>query len=416
MSGAVKVATALILLVGAAAMTQPTLSAYSSASGNAGSTFATSASYSACPNQTVTAGYTSGFETGRLGFSADLIVAGAAGAAIDSAVTRTGGYSLRIAAAGAANFARLAPFPAPTAQTARFALRLASLPAANVNQLFTMTNNAGVSASLRYVAATQRLAVAITGTNGGPTTVLPAATTVTAGAWHVVEIRYAVATTTHAVDWQLDEVAQTGTSIAGTATQIMQSNFGTTAAETFTANYDDVLMNFGTAPYPLGDGRVRTLSPNGMGTHVGAGGYLDDDGTVIDAASWQRLDEFPMTSTTDFIQAAAGGTNYAEITFADTTETCIRAANGVFATHTTGTAGNVAKVSVFQGAQETALRNGNLSGATIGQSRDYGKLVVPASTWTQSAVNGLVARFGYASDAAPPPILDSIVVEYEIPQ
>jgi len=387
MSGAVKVATALILLVGAAAFTLPTLSAYSSSSASTGSTFATAASYSTCPNQTIAGGHVTGFESGRMGSVTDRFSLLAAGPVVDGTVVRTGNYSLKVPASGASNHAILQP-ATQTTEIARFAVRLAALPTGNVNQLFAMGTNAGNnnSVQLRYVAATQKLAVAVTPSNGGAATVSQASSTVTAGDWYVVEIRYAVGTTTHAVDWQINQVAQPGATVATTASFITQLVIGTQAAETFTANYDDFVFSTNGAQYPLGDGRVRALSPNGMGTHVGAASFTDDDGTPVDAASWQRLDEIPMNTTTDYIQmTSAGASNYIEITMADTTETCIRAAEGVLTLHSTSTNANGAKVSMFQGAQETVLRS-NMSAAA--GSREYGRILSPGSSW---AVSGQLA-------------------------
>jgi hypothetical protein len=416
-AGALKIAIALAALAGAAGLTHQTLSAYSSAASNAGSTFATAASYSTCPNQTITGGYTTGFEHGRIGFSVGLVAQGVGSSTIDNAVARTGTYSLKTTATGAAAYAlRRAPGTSPTTQIVRFALRLNTLPAANVTQLFGMDNLQGITVQLRYLSASQKLAIALTGTEGGSTTVVPATTTVTAGAWHVIEIRYANGTTTHTADWQIDEVAQTGASIAGTATAIARAFFGTETTDTFTANYDDVLIAVDGAAYPLGDGRVRALSPDGMGTSVGLAGFKDDDGTAVDAASWQRLDEIPMTSAADFIQQTGGtSTDYVEVTFANTTETCIRATHGLVAVHSTSQQANVAKASMFDAAQETILIAGSTTANTT-EVRDYGKPLTPASTWTQAAVNGLVGRAGYGGDLNPTPIFDAFLVEYEVPQ
>jgi hypothetical protein len=240
---------------------------------------------------------------------------------------------------------------------------------------------------------------------------------VTANAWHVVEIRYAVGTATHAVDWQIDEVAQPGATVAAAAGSISQISLGTRTSDTFTANYDDVLLTTTGSQYPLGDGRVRALIPDGVGTHSGAANFQDDDTTPLDALSWQRLDESPLTSIADFVQqVTASGTSYAEFTLADTTETCIRSAHGYVSIHSAATnQSNAAKVSVFDGTTESIVKTGNFT-ANVAGSRDAAKPLAPASTWTQSAVNGLVARFGYATDASPVPILDGILVEYEVPQ
>jgi hypothetical protein len=43
-------------------------------------------------------------------------------------------------------------------------------------------------------------------------------------------------------------------------------------------------------------------------------------------------------------------------------------------------------------------------------------IVTPASAaWTQAAVNGLVTRIGYASDANPDPYWDGLMLELAVP-
>lgn len=416
-AAALKIAIAIGAACCAAALAGHTVSAFSSTATNAGSTFATAASFNTCPNQTVTGGYTTGLEYGRRPYSSESLFAQGTGVSVDGTVARTGGYSLRVAAAGSLNYANWWWTQAQQTSVVRFAVRLNSLPAADVAQLMSMTAGGGATLHLRYVAASQKLAVAITGATGGTPAVGTASSTVTAGTWHVVEIRYAVGTTTHSASWQLDEVSQPGATVAGTATTVSQTFFGTQTSDTFTAHYDDILLSSNGAQYPLGDGRVRTLMPDGAGTHSGAANFQDDDGTALDALSWQRLDEIPATSTTDFIQqVTASATSYAEITFANTAETCIRSAHAYLTTHSAATnQNNVAKLSIFDGSTESVIKSGSFT-ANSAVSRDGAATVTPASSWTQSALNGLVARFGYASDAAPVPMLDGVLIEYEVPQ
>jgi hypothetical protein len=413
---ALKTAIAVLAACAAAALAGSTFSAFSSASSNIGSTFATAATFNTCPNTTISSGHVTGYESGRFPYSSAGLWPQGSGMTIDSTTVRTGSYSLRMSPAGAVGNTVWWYIPAPTTVVMRFALRFNTLPAGNVSQLASATGGGGASIHLRYVAASQKLALAITGATGGTPVVGTASTTVSAGTWHIVEYRWSVGTTTHAADWQIDEVSQPGVTVAGTATAVGQTYLGSQVAETYTAYYDDVLITNAGAQYPHGAGRVHTLVPNGMGTHVGAANFTDNDGTAIDATSWQRLDEIPTENTTDWIQMLnTGGSDYAEILFANTTETCIRAVQGTMATHSPAQQANNAKVSVFDGATETVLKSGNFS-ANVTVSRDYGALVVPAGAWSQTALNGLVGRFGYASDANPDPFLDGLLLEYEVPQ
>ncbi len=415
---ALKIALALIAAACASAFAGYTVSAYSSAAGSSGSTFQTAASYNTCPNTTLTGGYVTGLEYGRRPYAGDSLFSQGTGVSVDAAVARTGSYSLKIAAAAAQGHAYWWWVPAQPTPIVRFALRMDSLPAGNVAQLLSMTAGGGALAELRYVAATQKLALAVTGATGGTPVVATASSQVTAGAWHVVEIRYDVSTASHVASWQIDEVSQPPANVTGTATGVSQTYFGTrTTTDTYTAYYDDIVIASAGSQYPLGDGRVRALAPNAMGTHSGAANFTDDDGTAIDANSWQRLDESPLSTTTDFIQqTGASGTSYAEIAFADTTETCIRAVHGYISIHSVSSnQANSAKVSVFDASTESIIKSGNFV-ANNTFSRDGSKAVSPATAWSQAALNGLVARFGYAADNSPTPILDGILLEYEVPQ
>ncbi len=151
-----------------------------------------------------------------------------------------------------------------------------------------------------------------------------------------------------------------------------------------------------------------------MGTSVGAGNFQNNDGTAIDASSWQRLDEVPMNSTADYVrQQANSGTSFLEFGLEDTPETCIRDVSAVLAYHAAGTPANNGKASLFDGATETAVFTGDMSQTAL---QYKSAVVTPAGgIWNQAALNGLVARVGYSTDSTPNPYWDSVVVEAAVP-
>jgi hypothetical protein len=78
-----------------------------------------------------------------------------------------------------------------------------------------------------------------------------------------------------------------------------------------------------------------------------------------------------------------------------------------------GTAGNTGKSSIFDGASESVVYSGDMSNTAITYA---GAIVSPAAaSWTQTSVNGLVTRLGYASDANPDPYWDGILLELAVP-
>src|SRR5512133_397324 len=151
-----------------------------------------------------------------------------------------------------------------------------------------------------------------------------------------------------------------------------------------------------------------------MGTSAGTGNFQNNDGTAIDANSWQRLDEAPMTSTADYVrQQANSGTSFLEFGLEDTPETCIRDVSAVLAYHAAGSPADNGKTSIFDGATETVLFSGDMSQTAL----QYKSAVVTpaASTWSQAALTGLVARAGYSTDSSPNPFWDSIMLEAAVP-
>lgn len=329
------------------------------------------------------------------------------GTTADSTVARAGTYSLKVTdAVGTANNVSLA-FGAPATAVVRVYVRLAALPAADVNELLVLDALAGNDLRLGYQASSQRLTLRFA--NAAPTI---ASSTVAAGTWYQLDLRITASTDPRTASWQIDGVAQTAvTNVAGAASTIGALRLGSTVgADTFTANYDDVLISATSGDYPIGAGTVVGLRPDGMGTNVNATSFREDDGTAIDAATSTRLDDSPMTSLTDYVrQQTIGANDYVELTFADTSTSCVVGVSALLAYHAAGSAANTGKTSVFDGTTERIVLNGAMSVTAL----TYASVIVaPASApWTPGAVNGLRARIGYSSDVTPNPYWDGLLLE-----
>jgi hypothetical protein len=182
----------------------------------------------------------------------------------------------------------------------------------------------------------------------------------------------------------------------------------------YTANYDDIFIAAQPNAYPLEDSHVVRLAPDSMGTSVGVGNFRNNDGTAIDANSWQRLDEVPMTSTADYVrQQANSGTSFVELGLQNTAETCIRQVSAVLAYHAAGTAADLGKTSIFDGPTETVVFSGDMSQTAL---QYKSAIVTPAAgIWGQAALNGLAARVGYSTDSTPNPYWDAIMLEAAVP-
>ena len=349
-----------------------------------------------------------GFEHGALSVSGGGLFSNVngAGVTIDNAVARTGGYSLRIVdPAGATDSARIAI--GANLAVVRLYLRLAALPAADVGELLSLDALTGNDLRIGYQSSGARLTIRF-----GNAAVTTSSSSVAAATWYRLDLRMIANTNPRTASWELDGVAQPAPPAwVGTASTISSLRFGSTvSADPYTANYDDVLISATSGDFPIGSGTVVALRPNGMGTSVTPGSFSEDDGSAIDANTYNRLDDDPMTSLTQYArQTVIGTAAYVELTMADTAAACVVGVSGVLAYHAQTTAGDDGKTSFFDGGTERIVYDGDMSEATVFYKS---AIIAPAAgAWTPSAVNGLRARIGYSSDVTPNPYWDSLLLE-----
>ena len=321
----------------------------------------------------------------------------------DNVTFRNGAYSLRIAdAAAGSTINALKTFTASSVVVARFAVRLSSLPGVSSNLVYI---DSGTDLVFGYDQATQKFQLTL-----GASTAT-SASTVSAATWYVIDLRYDMRNNPNLGDWRVNGVAQGQVSLAAAATTANGFGLGATANPSiFTANFDDIFVANQLTAYPVGDGKIVPLVPDGVGTHNTPGNFRNDDGTAINATSWQRLDEVPMNSITDYVrQQTNGGGSYLEFSLANTTETCVREISAVLAYHSANTPANDGKASVFAGSTESIMFSGDMSVNTI----QYASVIAAPTTapWSQAAVNGLLTRVGYSTDTNPNPYWDAIMLE-----
>jgi hypothetical protein len=405
MRGRVRVA---LLLVATAALVATvagiTYSAFSSTTSNPSSSLTAASTF--C-NRT-SAVWLTGFEHGAISAAGGGVFTTLTGApTADAATIRSGAYSLRIAdTSNASTITGLRTFTATDVVVVRFAVRLSSLPA--VSSSFAYVDS-GTDLVFGYDQSSQKFSLTL-----GASTAT-SASTVSAGTWYLIDLLYDLRANPHLGDWRVDGVAQPQVTRAAAASTASGLGLGaTTNASVYTANFDDVLVANQARAYPIGDGKVVRLSPDGIGTHNTPGDFRDDDNSAVDVTSWQRIDDVPMTATTDYVlQQNSSGTSYLEFTFGNTSETCIREISAVLAYRSATNTANTGKTSVFDGATESVVFSGDMSDTAIQYKNTL--LTPAAGAWTQAAVNGLVARVGFASDANPDPYWDSLLLELAVP-
>jgi hypothetical protein len=371
-----------------------------------------------------------GFETGLAPMNSTQVVEtgtplinwafGGGDVTFPSSPVRTGTYSMRVhptPALGAyrsidKNLALFAP-----QLVMRFSIQLAALPTAD-SDVFSVNFNGGNYLDLYYKQSVGKWALTFTGTGsiGGTPVIGP---TVAAGTWYNFDLRILDANPRTA-EWQVDGTAyptlsSSEAATAGVIAWFFGHNIGGAPPDT-TIYFDDMMASDRSSDYPLGDVKIAPLLPNGMGTHNTPANFQDNDSTAIDAASYQRVDDVPQTALTDYIkQVTAGAATYTELTFQDTTETCIRGASIAAAVHSASTTANNGAVSAVTNGVNYTIFSGDLSETTL----RYQQSVVSQNAgapgtgpWSQSIINGITARFGMSTDVSPNPYLDAIVLEY----
>jgi hypothetical protein len=405
MSRRVRLGLLLVLAAGlVGAVAGITYSAFNSTTSNPSNSFTAADSF--CTR--LPAVWLTGFEHGAVSAAGGGLFTTVTGAPTADAVTfRNGLYSLRINDAAAGSTINAAKtFAATDVVVARFAVRLSALPAVSSSLVYV---DSGTDLVFGYDQPTQRFSLTV-----GASTAT-SASTVSAGTWYVVDLRYDLRNNPHLGDWRVNGVAQGQVTRAAAASTATGFGLGATAnPSVYTANFDDVLVANQAKAYPIGDGKVVRLILDGVGTHDTPGNFRDNDNTAVDATSWQRVDDVPMTSLADYVlELNNGATNYLEFTFENTTETCIREISAVLAYHSATNAGNNGKGSIFAGTSESIMFSGDMGGTAI----RYGSAIVTPATapWSQAAVDALVARVGYSSDANPDPYWDAVLLELAVP-
>ncbi|TMC62444.1 MAG: hypothetical protein E6J17_06725, partial [Chloroflexi bacterium] len=339
---------------------------------------------------------------------------------------RTGTYALRVhstASVGAYAATRFAT-PYPTSAVMRFSVRLDSLPTQDAD-LARLAVTGGTNYTVLHVfykATTQKYALGWGWAN--PTLVQESTVTATTGTWASFDVRVSANNQNpRTADWYVNDISQPSLSATDTANATNVSTwyvgYPTQPATDWTGYFDDIVLSRDPNDFPLGDIKIVPLSPNAMGTSNTPTNFQNDDGTAINANSWQRVDEIPMGSLTDYIKmVTAGQTSYIEFNFPDTTETCPRGASIVAAVHSAGTSANGfalvgypspigcilfgGDVSYTSPAwyTQSILTNGAVNCATLG-----------AGPWTQAAINSTTVRVGLTSDVNPVPYLDALLME-----
>lgn len=237
-------------------------------------------------------------------------------------------------------------------------------------------------------------------------------------AWHRLDFRIDVSANPWVIEWKIDGVDQPNYSPANAAATISSFRFGSSASATHDVNFDDVIISDSSGDYPFPDVAIEGLSPGSDGTHNAGTNVMEDNaGTDIGATTaYDKLNSVPIGSTTTYVkQSATGTSNYAEVNYADTSNTQIISAIALLAYQAAGTSSDQGATTVIdEDATVNEVWGNPTTRADYSESSVFYKnkvLPVPAGGWDQGAVNALKSRIGYSNDVNPVPYWVDLMVE-----
>jgi hypothetical protein len=217
-------------------------------------------------------------------------------------------------------------------------------------------------------------------------------------------------------DWMVDGVAQPQLT---DATSFLHWVFGINASQTFSCYIDDIALVYNSTSgedatvrgeYPLtSSGYVRALYPTSNGPNNTESAFSTSSGTIAD--SWQLLADFPLATTTGYIQQDSTDTAaYVQYGFEalGANESPANDAVAVVGEVRTGSAlGNNAELHLIDGAGDLVVYDGIWSGSGV-------NWVAPTlfdQAFTKASVDALGVRWGYSSDASPIPRNGGLLLE-----
>lgn len=355
---------------------------------------------------------------------------------IQAASARTSGYGLQVVQSGAAAYVYVGNLATP--QAGSFGLNVRVVSATGTVVVASLLHTAlGAVAQLLYDASASKFGVQC-GTTG--TTSWQSGTTAT-NTWVWVDLRVRTNTSTWRAEWRLETAADTYTDQAAaeltgqSATVVDRWRLGANAAQTVTADFDDLVMSRHYVAYPLGPHQIRLLTVDPAGTPTVSGtssnfSVFTANGTL---AAWNAanardaVDEVPPTvsaSADGVCQTAVAASDYMEFPMAAATLAADEVIDGVRmlapAWGGTGTGTGTLGLRGWDGTTETTLIPASTSydaGAPTAVSATEPRWQCalwqwPTGGWTKTRLDGASLRVGFSTDATPDMGCDALYLEY----
>lgn len=339
---------------------------------------------------------------------------------ISSSIKRTGSYSLRVNATGTASYiSYVTNIQGNTVLVGRAYFYIAAYP--DNSDSFVWVD----LASQKYVfgveaASPHRVYCYYSGSGTFHYSTFNISSLNT---WYGIDFKINVVNNPQLVDWRIWQdgntpTAQTQISEPYAATTVYSFNIGTNYNGTVDEYIDDAVLSVTSGDYPIGIGGVEGFLPNEDGTH-NAGTNIIEDNTGADigaVTAYDKVNTVPFGGTATYIRQFATGTgNYAEVNFADTSQTVIHGAQATLAYRASNTTANEGACTVIdEDATVNEVWGNPTTRADYSESSPFYKfkaLPNPAGTWDQSAANVLKTRMGYSNNVATYPYWLDILIE-----
>lgn len=265
----------------------------------------------------------------------------------------------------------------------------------------------------------------------GPGTIGGTGPVVVPDQWYLVDCYWDVSVSPRVAKMSVDGVAYGDATVITAISTMSQWRLGRNIASTTAAGnirYDDIVVSETGADYPLGNHEVLKISPNVDGTHsFSAGDFVRGDAganiLTTDTDVYTLIDEAPFGAidTVDSVQQnVINAAGYVEVGF----EAAPRG-HSAWAIQTHGqydadaTSVNTCAIKLWDGVTLDALfgpPNGDVSNVDAESFLTQCRNTNPTGgAWTQAAINGIRARFGYSDDVTGSPILHGLMMEIAYP-
>jgi hypothetical protein len=355
---------------------------------------------------------------------------------IQAGSARNSSYGLRIVQSGAAAYVRCGSISSSYSAVG-FNVRVVSatgtVVVADMN-----SNGLAATAQLLYDSSATKFGVRC-GTTG---TVSWQSGTTALNTWVWIDLRVKTITSTWHAEWRIETgpdtyTDQTAADLAGQTASTLQATLllGGNAAQTMTADYDDLVMSTYYVAYPLGPHEVRLLTVDPVGTPSVSGtttnfSVFTANGTL---AAWNAVnarnavDEVPPTisaSADGVTQTAAAASDYMEFPMADPTLGSTEYIAGVrmLAALGSGTGSGAGDFALrgWDGTTETALAS--VSQVTPGSPTAISATVPrwccamwpSINGWTLAELAAAAVRAGFSPDATPDMWMHAVYLEVAI--